>query len=100
MLATLDPALKLSFTALLGQLVQGGPVDGVIVLKLDIAADGFQKLLSRHVLTQVLIVLELFPGGWVNERRDDLEKWPNIERRYDILAVLAIKDLTLLTVDD
>lgn len=91
LLATLNPTLTLGFTALFSQLVQGGPVDEVVVLKLHITADGFQELLSRYVVTQVLVVLEFFPGGRVNERRDDLEEWPNIERRYDILAVLASK---------
>lgn len=98
--ATLNPTLTLGFTALFSQLVQSGPVDEMVVLKLHITANGFQELLRRHVITQVLVVLELFPGGRVNERRDDLEEWPNIEGRYDTLAVLAIKNLALLTVDD
>lgn len=101
LLATLNPTLTLGFTALFSQLVQSGPVDKVVVLKLHITANGFQELLRRYMVTQVLVVLELFPGGRVNERRDDLEEWPNIEGGYDTLAVFAInKDWALLTVDD
>lgn len=79
LLATLDPAIAVGLVTLLRQLVQGGPVDGVIIAKFHITADRLHQMAGRHMLTQVLIELEFLPSLRVNKGCDQFEESPNDE---------------------
>lgn len=85
--ATLDPALAVGFTPLLGQLVKGGPVDGVVVFEFDLTTHGLHELAGRNVFAQVFVKLELLSGIWVDERRDQLEESPNEEGYCEVMKV-------------
>lgn len=74
LLATLDPALSNQLTALFGQFVQSGPVDGVVVAELNVTTHRLHELAGRNMLAQVLVELQLLTSLGVDERCDQLEE--------------------------
>lgn len=74
------PPLAVRSTPLLALLVKRGPVNRVIVHKVDVTAVGLVKLRWRDVLSQVLIEDHLLLCDGIDERTDELEKGGDVPR--------------------
>lgn len=81
-LASLDPAFAVFLLSLLRQLVQGRPVQRMVISELDVASHGFHQMARRHMLTEILVELHLVPGDRIDERGDQLEETPDHEGYY------------------
>lgn len=82
LLATLDPAVAVSFVTLPRQSVQGGPVNGVVIAEFHITTARLHQMAGRHMLTQILVELELLPSLRVNKGRDQFEESPHDEGHW------------------
>jgi hypothetical protein len=69
--------------SLFGQLIEGRPVNRVIIFEFEVPTHGLHELTRRDVLAQVFVELELLSGIGIDERCDQLEESPNNEGYYE-----------------
>lgn len=81
-LASLDPAFAVFLLSLLRQLVQGRPIERMVISELDVASYRFHQMARRHMLTEIFVELHLVPGDGIYERGDQLEETPDHEGHY------------------
>lgn len=102
LLTTLNPALTVSLTSLVSQLVQSRPVGCMVVAEFDITTHSLHELARWDVLTEVLIELELLSSIGVNQGCDQLEESPDDEGHYHRTLVICHKitrSMKSLTID-
>lgn len=79
-LAALDPAFMICVPTELDQLVEGRPVDGVVIFEFNITANRLHELRWWDVFAKVFIELELFSRDRVDEWGYHFEEAPDHER--------------------